>query len=106
MSNSTENLQTAAAAMTALSAALAANAGKPMDAASAAQVLLGAAQAAGPLISPQISLAVALGTVALNAVHAATQAQAGLTHDQLVALFALDDAAKAADAQAQSASGG
>ena len=100
-----KSLQDAAALMTVAANTLATTQGKPMDAGTAASLLLGAAQAAGPLINPNISLALALGTVALSAVHAATQTGTGLTHEQLLGLFSADDAAKAADLAAQQAAG-
>ena len=102
---SVKNLEAAAAVAAAASVALAGKQGEPMDAAAAAQVLATAVAAAGPLLNPNVALAMSLGTIVLGAVHAATQAKTGLTHEDLVALFAADDAAKAADAAAQAAAG-
>lgn len=100
---SAQTLQEASALMAATAQTLTQLQGKPVDAASAAQILLNTAVAAGSTINPSVSLALSLGASALSMIHVATSAGTGLTTDQLKSLFAADDAAKAADLAAQKA---
>lgn len=97
---STENLTQAAAILSATSVVLAANPNQ-MDPGTAADVLLTVAQGAAPFLHPNAALAISLGSIALGAVHAATQAKKGITHEELLALFDADDVAKAEDARVQ-----
>lgn len=90
------NLQQAALVATAVASTLAASPGA-MTPASAASILGAVAAAAGPLVSPQVGLAMSLATLALSAIHVAQQGGVPITAEQLDALFAQDDAAIAAD---------
>lgn len=98
-----DTLIQAAAAATAVAAALNATPAQPLTVDSAAAILGAALQAAGPLISPQVGAAVSLASLALGAIHIAMQSGTGLTAEQLTALFAADDAAIAADKAAHPA---
>ena len=99
------NLQQAALVATAVASALGNAQGAPMTPNTAASILGSAIQAAGPLIDPRIGIAVSLATLALSAIHVATQSGQGMTHEELAKLFSADDAAIAADDAARKAAG-
>lgn len=96
---SSQNLNQAALIATAIASAMASiPAGSaPMTPGSAASILGALVQGAGPLLAPQYAGAIGLATLALSAIHVATESNTGITPEQLAALFAADDAALAAD---------
>jgi hypothetical protein len=100
---SVNNLQAAASIASAVANSLAATPNAPMTAGSVAAMLGTVIEAAGPIVNPNIGLAIALASIGLNAIHVATQTGAGLTADQFAQLQAADDAALAADAAAHPA---
>ncbi len=100
---SATQLNQAATIATAVANALNAAPGTPMNAGSAASILGQIIQTAGPLLAPQYGAAISLATLALSAIHIATQSGAGITPEQLAGLFAADDAAIAADVAAHPA---
>lgn len=93
---SAQQLNQAALIATAIANAMATQ-GAAMSAGSAASILGSIVQTAGPLLAPQYSAAIGLATLALSAIHVATRSGAGITPEQLAALFSADDAAVAAD---------
>ncbi len=104
MTNSPTNVQQAATIASAIASALAAQVpGTAMNAGTAAGILGSLVQVAGPALNPQFTAAIGLATVALSAIHVATQSNTGVTAEQLKTLFAADDAAIAADLAAQHA---
>ncbi len=64
------------------------------------------AKVVAPLLPPNIGIAVSVAAALMNAVLQAQNGGADITDEQLVALFAQDDAAKVADLAAQKAVGG
>lgn len=97
---SAANLQAAAGIAAAVANQLAATPNAPMNAGSVAAMLGTVLQAAGPIVNPNIGLAIALASIGLQAIHTATQTGAGLTAEQFALLQAADDAAIAADVAA------
>lgn len=89
-------LQNAAIVATVVADTLAANPGQPMTAGTVSALLATILQAAGPA-NPNLAASLALGSIALNAIHVATSGEAGFTPEQIKSLIVADDAAIAAD---------
>lgn len=94
---SATNLQAAATIAAAVANQLAAAPGQAMTAGSVASMLGTVLQAAGPIVNPNVGLAIALASIGLQAIHTATSTGVGLTPEQFALLQAADDAAIAAD---------